>query len=189
MFCHTECKKICVATHVASCFHHRPEGFWMELQHQLWTFCTAQSGHCYIWPLIPPQPREEKPFCWEREDHNASPTRSSQCRIPRAAFPTMDQTYHTVLPWQKSKEVGDHMSRGPIQYSGQTWPSANATVRPLTTSHRNREWAEDAENSQIQKVQQLIIHQKHLTQILKSKYAYLCVWHCTSKHTEWYHSN
>lgn len=50
-------------------------------------------------------------FHWEREDHTASPTWSSQCHIPNAAFPTMDQTQHTVLPWQKSKEVGDHMSK------------------------------------------------------------------------------
>lgn len=109
MFCQTECKKNCVASYVANCFSYCPEGFWMELQHQLWTLCTAKSGHWYIWPLNLPQPQEEKPFCWEREDHTASPTWSSQCHIPRAAFPTMDQTHHTVLPWQKSKEVGDHM--------------------------------------------------------------------------------
>lgn len=35
----------CVPSCVASCFHCCPEGFWTELQHQLWVLCAAESGH------------------------------------------------------------------------------------------------------------------------------------------------
>lgn len=95
---------------VASCFHHCPRSFWTELQHQLWVLCAAESGHWVHLTSDLPTASGGEAFLLKRVDHLAGPTWSSQSHIPRDAFPTMDQTHHSVLSWHKSREVGDHMS-------------------------------------------------------------------------------
>lgn len=40
----------------------------------------------------------------------SGPTRSSKSYIPKDAFPTMNQTHHSVLYWFKAKKVGALMS-------------------------------------------------------------------------------
>lgn len=51
----------------------------------------------------------------------------------KGCFPTMDQTHNSVVLWQKSKDVGDHMSGVLPSTHGRTWPSANDTVSPFST--------------------------------------------------------
>lgn len=95
-------------------------------------FCVLQRvGTGYIQPLTSPQPQEKRAFSWEREDPLSGPTLSTQSHIPRDAFPTMNQTCYSVHFWKNAKGVGDHL-RGPAQYSWQTWPLANTTVRPFS---------------------------------------------------------
>lgn len=51
----------------------------------------------------------------------------------KGCFPTMDRTHNSVVLWQKSKDVGDHMSGVLPSTHGRTWPSANDTVSPFST--------------------------------------------------------
>lgn len=51
----------------------------------------------------------------------------------KGCFPTIGQTHNSVVLWQKSKDVGDHMSGVLPSTHGRTWPSANDTVRPFST--------------------------------------------------------
>ena len=120
VFCQTEHKKNCAASCVVSCFHRCPEGFWIELQHQLWFLCSAESGHwVHLTSDLPTAPGGEAFSLRKGKALSTVPHVSLKVTFQGMLFPPRTK-HHSVLSWTKPKGSGRSHEWGPAQYSWQT---------------------------------------------------------------------
>lgn len=109
------------------------QGFSIELHHQLWVLCIAESGHLvHLTYDLPTDSRGEAVSLRKARPFFLGPTQASQSHIPKDAFPIMNQTHHSVLPLVYSQGSGRSHEWGPARYSWQTWPLVRTTVRPFS---------------------------------------------------------
>lgn len=115
-----------------SCFHSCPEGSWMEFHHQLWVLCAAASGH-WVHPTsdLPPASGEEgfflrkgRPSFWSHTVHSKSHS--------KGCFSHHEPNMLLCSFLKKCQGSGRSLEWGPAQYSWQTRPLANTTVRPFS---------------------------------------------------------